>query len=345
MTEARRLREEKASEALRRTGDLKTGRSVAGCWRLLYAHCGRSHVTPRQAVHDPKPTPVPRISTAAVQRTAVVRCSPPGSRCCAVHKNSYPRDHAALPTWPPTHRDAAPLSTPVVAPSKPSSTVSSRNTWRPTSRSRAKGTGTASGYRRPWSGNSAAISGVRILILAWGFCRARCPACGQDFLVAFSCKGRVLCPSCNARRTAETAAHLVDHVFPPVPVRQWVLSMPKRLRWYLEREPKAVSAVLHIVLRVIEGYLCQASGATSAPARLGAVSFIHRFGASLNRHIHYHCCIIDGVFERVDNAVGVCEAVHFRPAPALAPGHRRHLRAGTCAGVAMVRPQRPDRQR
>jgi len=184
-----------------------------------------------------------------------------------------------------------------------------------------------------------------ILILAWGFCRARCPACGQDFLVAFSCKARGLCPSCNARRTAETAAHLVDHVFPPVPVRQWVLSMPKRLRWYLEREPKAVSAVLHIVLRVIEGYLCQASGATSAPARLGAVSFIHRFGASLNRHIHYHCCIIDGVFERVDNAVGVCEAVHFRPAPALAPGHRRHLRAGTCAGVAMVRPQRPDRQR
>ena len=25
---------------------------------------------------------------------------------------------------------------------------------------------------------------------------------------------------------AETAAHLVDHVFPPLPVRQWVLSLP-----------------------------------------------------------------------------------------------------------------------
>jgi predicted AAA+ superfamily ATPase len=30
--------------------------------------------------------------------------------------------------------------------------------------------------------------------------------------------------SCGARRMAETAAHLVDHVIPPVPVRQWVLS-------------------------------------------------------------------------------------------------------------------------
>ncbi len=34
---------------------------------------------------------------------------------------------------------------------------------------------------------------------------------------------------------AETAAHLVDHVFPPLPVCHWVLSVPKRLRWYLER--------------------------------------------------------------------------------------------------------------
>ena len=28
----------------------------------------------------------------------------------------------------------------------------------------------------------------------------------------------------------ETAGHLVDHVIPPVPVRQWVISVPKRRR-------------------------------------------------------------------------------------------------------------------
>jgi hypothetical protein len=37
--------------------------------------------------------------------------------------------------------------------------------------------------------------------------------------------------------------HLVDHVVPPLSVRQWVLAVPKRLRWYLEREPRALSAV------------------------------------------------------------------------------------------------------
>ena len=67
-------------------------------------------------------------------------------------------------------------------------------------------------------------------ILAHGFARARCAGCGHDFLVAFSCKGRGVCSSCNTRRMVETTAHLTDHVIPRLPVRQWVLSVPKRLR-------------------------------------------------------------------------------------------------------------------
>jgi hypothetical protein len=48
----------------------------------------------------------------------------------------------------------------------------------------------------------------------------RCDACSQDFLIAFSCKDRAACPTCNTRRTVETAAHLADHVQPRVSVRQ-----------------------------------------------------------------------------------------------------------------------------
>jgi hypothetical protein len=94
--------------------------------------------------------------------------------------------------------------------------------------------------------------------------------------------------------------------------------VPKRLRWYLEREPQAISAALHILLRVIEAHLCQASNAGSH-ARFGAVSFIHRFGASLNRHVHYHCRVIDGVFEPVEDAAAVPQSVRFRPAAELTP--------------------------
>jgi hypothetical protein len=57
-------------------------------------------------------------------------------------------------------------------------------------------------------------------ILARGFLRLHCDACGRDRLLAFSCKGRGLCPSCGGRRMANTAAHLVNRVLPEVPVRQ-----------------------------------------------------------------------------------------------------------------------------
>jgi len=41
-------------------------------------------------------------------------------------------------------------------------------------------------------------------LLCFGFARARCTGCGQGFVVAFSCKGRGVCPSCNGRHMAQT---------------------------------------------------------------------------------------------------------------------------------------------
>jgi hypothetical protein len=38
-------------------------------------------------------------------------------------------------------------------------------------------------------------------ILVYGLARARCPHCGHDLLVAFSCKGRALSPGCLSRST------------------------------------------------------------------------------------------------------------------------------------------------
>ena len=67
--------------------------------------------------------------------------------------------------------------------------------------------------------------------LEHGFLRVRCDSCHAEHLVAFSCKRRGFCPSCGARRMAESAALLVDEVFPEQPVRQWVLSVPYPLRF------------------------------------------------------------------------------------------------------------------
>ena len=140
-------------------------------------------------------------------------------------------------------------------------------------------------------------------ILAHGFARARCAGCGHDFLVAFSCKGRGICPSCTTRRMAETAAHLIDQVFPQVAVRQWVITFPKRLRYFLHRDPALLNRVMRIVLRAIETRLRRACPGAPREARFGAVSFPQRFGSALNAHTHLHCCIPDGVFSQVDGVL------------------------------------------
>jgi hypothetical protein len=130
-------------------------------------------------------------------------------------------------------------------------------------------------------------------LLCFGFARAVCMTCRTGFVVAFSCKGRGVCPSCNGRHMAQTAAHLVDHVIPPVPVRQWVISVPKRLRCFLADRPRAVAALTRIFLDEIERLLCAAAGVTAAAdtpsasrPRLGGISFLHRFGSALNHHVH-----------------------------------------------------------
>ena len=67
-------------------------------------------------------------------------------------------------------------------------------------------------------------------MLCFGFARALCTGCGTGFVVAFSCKGRGVCPSCNVRHMAQTAA---------------------------------IAAITRIFLAEIERFLLTASGVTS----------------------------------------------------------------------------------
>ena len=85
--------------------------------------------------------------------------------------------------------------------------------------------------------------------LAHGFLRIRCSDCHAERLVAFSGKCRGFCPSCGARRMAESAALLVDEIFSQLPIRQWVLNVPYALRFLLARDPHVIISVLGLVYR------------------------------------------------------------------------------------------------
>jgi len=87
-----------------------------------------------------------------------------------------------------------------------------------------------------------------------GFARVRCDACRFERLVPFSCKARAVCPSCGGRRMAEQAAHLVETTLPLVPVRQWVLTVPHRLRYRLAFDHTLCRAVLGVFIRAVLGW-------------------------------------------------------------------------------------------
>ena len=110
--------------------------------------------------------------------------------------------------------------------------------------------------------------------LEHGFLRVRCESCHAEHLVAFSCKRRGFCPSCGARRMAESAALLVDEVLPEQPMRQWVLSFPFQLRFLFASRPEIMGWVLGIVYRVIATHLVKKAGHTHQVAKTGAVTLI-----------------------------------------------------------------------
>jgi transposase-like protein len=139
--------------------------------------------------------------------------------------------------------------------------------------------------------------------IARGFARFRCHACKSDLLVAFSCKGRGLCPSCTGRRMATIAAHLTDTVLGGLPVRQWVLSLPHRLRYALAWDHRLCRRVLAVFLRVLLSFeRRRARRLGYEDPEGGAVTAIQRFGSALNLNVHFHCLAVEGVFAR--NPIG-----------------------------------------
>lgn len=142
-------------------------------------------------------------------------------------------------------------------------------------------------------------------ILTHGFARFECKSCRHNHVVALSCKARGFCPSCGGRRMTERAAHLVDEVFPNVPVRQWVLSLPIEVRYLMAFNAGLCSEILNAFNReVFRWYRHRgkeyANLKSMAEARCGSVTFIQRAGSALNLNVHFHMLAIDGIYIHKD---------------------------------------------
>jgi len=109
----------------------------------------------------------------------------------------------------------------------------------------------------------------------------------------------------------ERAAHLVDEALPWVPVRQWVLTVPYRLRYQMAWNHGLSRAVLREYTRaLLDVYRRGARARSIAGGQTGMVTALQRAGGALNANLHFHTLVLDGVF-----TAGPEGALTFHPAP------------------------------
>jgi len=123
-----------------------------------------------------------------------------------------------------------------------------------------------------------------------GFARIRCPDCGEERLLMFSCKTRGFCPSCHAKRREEWGEWMREELVLDVPHRQVVFTVPKMLRLFFRFRRKLLNSLCLSAVRTLVRFLHTATGLELMP---GAVVVIQTFGDRINFHPH----IIRKVYE------------------------------------------------
>jgi hypothetical protein len=132
-------------------------------------------------------------------------------------------------------------------------------------------------------------------ILEYGFARVVCKNCRSEFAVGFSCRRRMLCPSCEAKRLVLWSQWLGEHLLAKVPHRMITLTVPKRLRPFFLWDRKLLGLPAHCAAETIKMFYREMTGEpTGVP---GIVVSIQTFGnRAANANPHCHCIVSDGVF-------------------------------------------------
>ena len=142
----------------------------------------------------------------------------------------------------------------------------------------------------------------------FGVVRHRCEKCGDSLLVPFSCKRRMACPSCDGKRSALGSAKATQELLPEVPYRQWVLVLPKRLRYFVHRDKRLPGELSSILATLLRRHYARNAPKGAVPAQMHA---IQRFGSRVNLHVHVHAVVSDGSFTLTEGVL------RFHPAEPL----------------------------
>ena len=129
-------------------------------------------------------------------------------------------------------------------------------------------------------------------VLDHGFARIRCDDCAHEYLLAFSCKCRYVCPSCHAKRLAIWTQWLDTTLLAPVPHRQVVRTIPKRLRASCLYRRRLLGEIARVAARTVTAAIRTLTG--ERDLAVGIVACLQTHGSRANGHPHLHRLVTDG---------------------------------------------------
>ena len=134
-------------------------------------------------------------------------------------------------------------------------------------------------------------------ILYHGCAMARCESCSHSELIAFSCKKRGICPSCDAKRAVIFAEHLYQNVLPHYPTSHIVFTIPKRLRVFFKYNRKLTKHLYTAAWNTWKELIEDAF----PDCESGMIMSLHTAGDLLNFHPHVHALAVYGAVDTSGN--------------------------------------------
>lgn len=126
-----------------------------------------------------------------------------------------------------------------------------------------------------------------------GFARLACNGCRYQAILAYSCKCRLLCPSCQQKRILLFAERLHTHILAQVSHAQFVFTIPKLLRPIFKFHPKDLALLCQSAWQALKQMFQEVA---ADPAAIpGVVLSVQSYGDRLNLHPHVHAMPSRGV--------------------------------------------------
>ena len=166
----------------------------------------------------------------------------------------------------------------------------------------------------PWQGHwdHCVREFLRCGDVHFGFARVWCFTCTCTYLVPLTCKARAVCPSCEAKRRAAWAEHVIEQVLPPgIAYVMLVFTIPRCLRRIFLKERTRLGDFARVAYACTRRFLAEQFPAVDGKPYF--ITSLQTWGDMVQPHPHIHSLCSLGITSADGTFHAVPEDLDFAP--------------------------------